>query len=100
MRKRKALIGRTGKKQKQARDRLATKAAQLDEADNPAVAAAAEPQLALLSEDDEFRSYKIISRAVESVIESLVTQLEKDQPKLESDRLWHAMHRANAIACA
>ena len=100
MRKRKALIGRTGKKQKQARDRLATKAAQLDEADNPAVAAAAEPQLALLSEDDEFRSYQIISRAVESVIESLVTQLEKDQPKLESDRLWHAMHRANAIACA
>ena len=96
MRKRKALIGRTGNKQKQARERLAMKAVPLENAVQPAAVAHVEPQAASLSEDDDFKTFQVVSH----VIDALVKQLENDEQKIEHDRLWHDMHKANAIACA
>ena len=100
MRKHKALIGRTGKKQKQARERAAENAARREHAYQAAAVPDMEPQVDRLSEDDEFRSYQIISRVVDAFIDDLIAQLEDDERKSKSALLLHEMHQANAIACA
>ena len=59
--------------------------------------ASAEPKpIVSASEDDEFKTFQSVSR----IIDDLIAHLEKDERKIQFDRDWHAMHKANAIACA
>ena len=73
------------------------KSAPLQDENIPDGGAAPEQQLLVSPTDDgEFKAFQSVSR----LIEDLVSQLEKDELKMQSDLDWHAMHTANAIACA
>ena len=48
------------------------------------------------SNDDDFKTFQVVSR----FIDSLVTQLENDEQKIEHALLWHEARKASAIACA
>ena len=48
------------------------------------------------TDDGEFKAFQSVSR----LIEDLISQLEKDERKMQSELEWHAMRKASAIACA
>ena len=46
------------------------------------------------SDDDDFKTFQVVSR----FIETLVKQLENDEQKIEHARLWHEARKASAIS--
>ena len=96
MRKRKALIGRTGSKHKQQCKHAAVENAPPQQTDHDPVAAPVEPQSADLNSDDEFRTWQVLSR----VVDEMVRQVVVEDAQIQRERVRHEMYAANAIACA
>ena len=88
---------RTGQKHQRALAALSSGNGPIKQPRSAALEVAATDSVATSpSDDDDFKTFQVVSR----FIDTLVTQLENDEQKIEHARLWHEARKASAIACA
>ena len=86
---------RTGQKHQRALAALSSGNGPIKQPRSAALEVAATDSVATSpSDDDDFKTFQVVSR----FIDTLVTQLENDEQKIEHARLWHEACPASAAA--